>query len=578
MNTGRKFKALAVITLFLFFVGSATSTIVINSEDWKDVHSGIEYAEENDRDAYFVRSSDAQGLFSILPTGEPIEIIQSEDEAYVSNLDSQLETRNYEVEEVREVNNANLELLNEGNEDFVVVEEGNPDASLPASSLSKNIDGRTIIVNEDNVDDVSNVLQDASGEVILVGSFSREVSDELEGLSTEDILNPNRFELSTQIAERIEDETDFDSIMLADGRAIETDIVMSENPVILSGTNLLPESVENYVISNDDIDTVTVIGSELTTVGESLRDEVEAEGRSISVFVKFGQARGDTDVQSLSFYPLPVGDFDLNIDSVDYDPESEQMYVTFSNFGSANLYKLSSIDIVDDSGSSIDSAGDSEPQFIGPESSATISYDVDLSVSEAEDAEAQFTTSYGGTPQTLDTYITSEEEGVFGPPYSVDVSVEELDDSSEIELRNIRYLSDVNRFSVEIENTGDTDANVEANLIDVIVSGQEMSFSTDEVSISPRDTETLYVSADLDRIDQQENEIVNVELNYGEEQGLHPNSLSVEEDFEVDTQSLTGQFASSPSAMAGVAVVLLIAVLAGVYALREKDSIQVLGE
>ncbi|MFB6180726.1 MAG: hypothetical protein ABEJ93_02515 [Candidatus Nanohalobium sp.] len=561
-----KGKTVLAALALLFFIGFSSSTVVVNSQDWKDVHSGMQYADFINETPHVVTSSGAEELFKVLPKNEEVTVLQSETQPYVANLESQLTARGYKVEEVIQIENGNQELIPEGTENFVVVQEGNPAASLAAAPLANNMNGWVLIANPENIDSVKNIVEDAEN-VVMVGTFTREVRQALEQLADETIIDPNKFKLSTKVAERIEEERKVEKVMLADGSFLERDIITTKSPVLLSGTNLLPESIQNYILGNQDIGSVYIIGSQLTTVGETLKDKLKDENRNTSVFVKYGQGRRDTGIRPLSFFDLPTGDVELRIDSAEYDPQQEKLYVTFTNLGSANMYELTSF-TVKSNGKTVASGGDEEPKFIGPNSSITVGYDVELSVEQAKNGEVEFTTSYGERPSNLDTYVTSQEEGVFGPPYTLEISVANISDRSRLQVKKIVYLKGVERFKVVVENTGNVTAYATANILNVTVKGQEKSFSTDRKKVKPGQKLQLYAAASLDRIDLQQNKKITAEIRYGERENQLLKSKEVTRDFKSRSGSIAGMFASSPTA-AG-AVILIILAAAGIYMYRKK--------
>lgn len=560
-----------IFSALLFYSSTGFSLVLVDSQDWADVYAGSQYAEENDKNVFFTRTGDATDVLEVLPTGTPITVVQSSDQAFVGNVETVLETRGYEVEELIELDDASTELYPENKDSYIVVERGSPSAAVVSASLSNNMDAWPLIVDQENIDEVESIIEDGD-DVVMVGVFSRGTGDVVEEYATEEYVDSNDFSMSQSVGERImEMNPDENRIYVTDGRVIESDIMTATSPVMLSGTNFPPEELQSFVRDHEGLESAIMIGSRLTNVGEDLKNEIEDNhDRDLSVFVKYGTARGDRDqVQDLNTFPMPVEDVELDIESADYDPGAERLFVTYSNTGSSSLFMLSTLTVEDEDGNDVGSGGDDGPTFIGSEESVTLEYDVDISVADAENGQVRFTTSYGRQSDNLDTYVTPEEEGIFGPPYTVPISIEEINDPSEVEIRDLAYMADVERFRLEVENMGEDEAYVSAVLSNVIVNGIEETVSArNTVSLDPGETENVYLSAELDRIDIEENEEVDVIIRYGENEGILINSQ--EEVMEFRTEGglpIVGSFTDSSSSL--VALLLLLGVLGGVFYFRE---------
>lgn len=548
----------------------SSATILVNSQDWEDVYSGSSYAQEEGERVFYTKTEDAQGVLDLLPRNKPVTIVQSTENPYVGNLQTVLETRGYTVEETVEISDGPTELYQEETKDIVVIDKGSPASAVIAASLANNKDAWPLVISNENLEDSENILQSAE-EVTMVGLFGRETGEMAREYADEEFSNPNRFGLAKDIAEEVlKLNPDSESMYITDGRVIEQDLMESERPVLLSGTNFPPEEVISFVLDNK-ITSGVIVGARLTTVGEDLKDEVEKEDREISLFVKYGTARGDqSQIQSLNSFPLPRDDVELLIESAQYDPSSKELYVTYTNEGSSSLFMISTMTVEDEDGNDIGSAGDNETSFIGADSSTTKSYSIDLQASEAENASVRFTTSYGSQRDNLDTYVSPEEEGVFGPPYVIPMTVEEINDESQVELGEIKYLQDVSRFKLNIENTGETDAYVSASLLNVIKSGRESTFTTKEtIKITEGESKEVYIPAELDRIDLEENDMIQASISFGERKGALVNNLAQETEFKASSGSIPiiGSFTQSPG-RTGV-IILAILVIAGLFYFRD---------
>ncbi len=554
-----------LLALLVILPSLASATVVIDSQDWKDVYSGVLYAHSQGEKPYFVNSPDASGLFKILPKGEEVTVLKSSDEPHVSNIGSQLEARGYEVGEVRELERMNFELIPSDVESFVVVEGGFPSASLPAGSLAQQRGGWPIVVNDQNIDQVADILSQAEGEVILAGTFKRQLRNAIQQYADKTIRSPNKFNLSVELAKEFLEEKDTSRVIISGGRYIEREVLKGEHPVLLSGTNFLPNPVERFLMNEENgIDSAVMIGNQLTTVGESIRDK---SNENIGVFVKYGQARGRSKIYALSQFPLPGQNISLSVESANYDPDKNQLVVTFENPSGSNIYELTSFSVVSGSGEELASGGDEDPVFVGAGETRSVSYNVDIPVNQLSGPEIELTTSYGENPSSLDTYITNT--GQFNPPYVMDLNVSEIEDESQVALENLVYLPGYDRFRATVKNNGSVTSYVDLTLRGVSVQGEETSVSSDTEEVGPGETEQIYLSLELDEIDLQENEEVDVAMYYGEEEDLKVHSKGRSVDFVVEETSLTGMLVSTTGA--GIATALIVIIVVAVIYYRKRD-------
>lgn len=561
MEKGR----LLTATFFLILLTGQTAGItVVNSQDWGDVYSGMQHNYENTDDRpYFVRSPQATGVLRIMPEGESITIIQSEENPMSENLEARFESNGYNVEETVEVNNANTELIPEDTEDFIIVSEDYPSASIAAAPLAETTDAWVLIASNDNLDEIQSTVSEAEGNVWMVGTFNREIEETLTSYATEKIIDSNRFNLSVKLAQEFTERNPENSrAIITGGRFLESDLIRGRHPVLLSGTNLISEPVREFLFEDPkhQIDSTIMIGNQMTSVGEDIRDRNvtrngEETEEKISVFVKYGQARGDSSsIYALSLFPIPQGDINLSISEVRYSPEEKEMYITYDNTGKSKMYELTSFRVMNQ-GEEVASGSDNEPVFLGGEDSRTVSYSVDLGAEEYRNAEVEFSTSFGETSDNLDTYLTQSDE--FSPPVRKDLTVEEVSDRSNVSLKSASYIKDLERIEVKVENTGNTTAYSSVHLMEVSVKGKEESFETGIKELGPGESESFYVPVKLDRIDVQENSEIDTAVNYGEREDLLVNLERKEIDLQVKQGPLTARVTNSTTG-AGVAVTLLV--------------------
>lgn len=556
-----------LITITLLTGLASSNNFAVNSMDWKDVHAGIQHSfNQGNQEAYFARSSDASGLTTIMPKGESVTLLESSERPYTNNLDSILESKGYNVESSTEFQDGTTELA-EG-ENFIVVSESYPSAAVAVMPLAQELDAWVMVVNDENVDEAETILDDAEGEVILAGVFRRDLMNALEDYSTEKIIEPNKFELSVKLTKRyIEEKPETERVYISDGSKLESDLIQGDNPILISGTNLVPDPVDQFLFQDPDhnLESAIMVGNEMTSVGQTISDRNitrngETTEEQMDVFIKYGQARGDSSqIYALSMFPLPTEDIELRIGEVQYEPAENNLIVNYQNLGQSKMYALTTMRITNN-GEEVATVGDENPVFISGDTTRTVDYNVSLSPEEYENAEVEFSTSYGETPDNLDTYLT--EEGRFSPPVEKQIKVEEIEDSSQLEIKDAVYLTDIQRIKVDVENTGNVTAHFSVQVEDLTVRGLDEDFSTGNEVVEPGETASAYIPVKLDSVDQDENDEIKASLRYGENENMKVKSSEEEFEFETSTRSLTSKVTGSPTtAGAGVLILLITGIL-----------------
>jgi len=497
------------------FAGLGSSEIVINSQDWTDVQAGMQYADYVGEDAYFTRTSDGSGVLSDLPAGSNVTILQSSEDAYLENLDSQIQTRDYNYRETITFESEN-ELIPDDINNYVVITERRPSDVVPAAPLADTLDAWVVVADGENPQELESQISGAD-QVVKIGQFRDSLDNLVSEYQTEEISASNRFGLSTMIADRVSEETDVSSVKIADGNYLETSMFADETPVLLTATNSLSSEIEDYLMDKESINGAIMTGAELGTVGEELNTAAEENNRNLSVFVKYGQATmgGSREVGALPLFSLPTPSMDLRISAAQYAPEQNRFLVTVRNPSQIDGYLLNSVVIKDREGDTVATAGDDGPQYISSDTSQVFSYEVNMTEETASSSRAEFTTSYGNNEDNLDAYVASQRENVFGPPRILPVSIIELQDNSNLNVTQVVYDEQNEGFNVTVSNQN-TQAYARLNVQNVSVDGISSSFASDLTRLEPNETREIFIPAGLSEQDLIEMSNVEVNARYGE--------------------------------------------------------------
>lgn len=501
--------------IFLMFAGLGSSEIVINSQDWTDVQAGMQYADYVGEDAYFTRTSDGSGVLNDLPAGSNVTILQSSEDAYLENLDSQIRTRDYNYQDTITFESEN-ELIPDDINNYVVITERRPSDVVSAAPLADTLDAWVVVADGENPQELESQISGAD-QVVKIGQFRDSLDNLVSEYQTEEISASNRFSLSTSIADRVSEETDVSSVKIADGNYLETSMFADETPVLLTATNSLSSEIEDYLMDKESINGAIMIGAELGTVGEELNTAAEENNRNLSVFVKYGQATmgGSREVGALPLFSLPTPSMDLRISAAQYAPEQNRFLVTVRNPSQIDGYLLNSVVIKDREGDTVATAGDDGPQYISSDTSQVFSYEVNMTEETASSSRAEFTTSYGNNEDNLDAYVASQRENVFGPPRILPVSIIELQDNSDLNVTQVVYDEQSEGFNVTVSNQN-TQAYARLNVQNVSVDGISSSFASDLTRLEPNETREIFIPAGLSEQDLIEMSNVEVNARYGE--------------------------------------------------------------
>lgn len=570
-------KYLSIVCILLFSIGiiatASAQVVVVNSRDWKDVYSCVIYANSKDMTSTFLNSESPDTVLKTIGTNEDILVMESETKPYIPQFSNLLTSRGYTVETIT-FTDANLDskLIKEIEpKEFILIEESYPYNGIIAAPHTYITKGWVFIVNKGNINEVVSKLSGAN-KVLALGLFSSDLKEKLGPYVTETISTNSKFTDATEMAKKFISIKPTTQILISDGRYIETEVMSGSrgtSPIILVGGNLLPDKVTEFLVDNK-IKTAVIIGNQLSVVGESIRT---ATNRETVVFIKFGVGRAvgtESTFSALTMFPLPTYEAKLMTEEVFYSPKQEKLFTRFKNDGNVGVFEFTSLTIK--SGEEvIGKASDVEPQFIGGGEGYTAPFKVKIPGEKlSENLSVILYTSYGESPNALDNYIT--ETGKFGPPLELPLKIEEIDDSSEIELLSLAYYPDSNKFSVKIKNTGHTTAYVDAEIPEVEVSGITQTLGYKGVKeLDPEEETELLITAELTELEVRTLDKQRTIVYYGEKETLLINKIEKELEVKIETGTIgiTGLVTGNAGYLA-LGVIIVVALIAVFYFKRRK--------
>ena len=374
------FFLLFLIVLSPIFADDHYEHIIVNSQDWRDVYTAMQYGQLDGTPTNFLVSTKHSTilLYSIPTSKKNILVLSNRERPYVVGYEDILRSRGYETPTEVRSNALNLELLKrlQNVTRFIILDDAygyNAISVAPFSVVDKSF---IIFANENNIDDIVDILATKNPTSVLVyGQVDREVKDALTPFTPEFLNKGNRFDNNIEIVKRYLALRGTQQVILTNGEFIEAGIMSGADPVLFLGRQNVPDTIRMF-IQESDIEVGILIGNELVSTATFVRRQL-----GISVFVKFAQgARQPTGaiatVEDLDRFPMPRYDLGLEIINMVYNKATGYLEVTYHNTQNLATYFKSTITLHD--GDAIRVTGDEGPVFLDKNEHKTVVYTGDI--------------------------------------------------------------------------------------------------------------------------------------------------------------------------------------------------------
>ena len=553
MKSMRKTTVSSFIALLLLLSAVQGKIVVVNSQDWGDVYSGLLYARLNNLPAYFLSSSNPQGILRILPGPQEVILIQSSN-PFVSNLNTLLTSKGYTVT-LRTISDGSVDLLPSGINTYYVVEKDRPSAAIAVAPLAVANKAWVFLVDQRNLPTVTSLLRGKN--VILVGYFTRSVKTTLDDYKSSEIIDPNKFTLSIKVAEEFLKIKPTTQVIISEGRYIENELFAGHSPVLLVGTNLLPQETLRWMQSKR-IKTCVVLGAHLTYIGEQIRS---LSKRAIGVFIKYGEAVPGSPIYALNMMPIPTSNLKLSVISVIYDPTAKKIMITYKNDGEIGLFELTTFRVLHD-GTEIASGGDENVKFIGAGETTVSHYNIDIPADLlSKNLTVEIFASYGDSPNNLDSYLTNK--GKFGPPLTLPLLVKSVSDRSQLDIISLTYYKPHKRIGVKVGNIGTVGTWFMVKIPSIKIHGVESALQSDVRFVPAGESKEVYMGADLDEFDLVDDSSLVVVVDFGEKRDLLVKSVEKRMKMNVvSTPPILGFFLSTTGmTVIGIMITVMIIIV-----------------
>jgi hypothetical protein len=505
--------------------------VVINSADWKDVYTGIMYAELKGYDpVFFVSEYDSADIIGRLPVVEPnVILIESDDVPFVPNFELELEKEGFRVHKVasRPDETANIMLAEDVDTDsFIIVGSTYGYDAISVASYAV-LTNSYVFLLDDNANEIVNIMRRKNAkDVLIYGYLDPQTGPMFEEFNPKTIYEGDKYLDNIRIAEKFLEARPTTQAYLTSGDFMEPSLFGKEYPVIFIGKDAVPDEMKEFI--KNHIDVGVLVGNELFDSAQRLKDEIK-QTKFFSVIIKFARGVGSggtiSYVRALEMFPVPSPATNISVVSVKYNLFTHQMEVVYKNNENTPTYFKSIITIFTD-GVRKRTLGDEKINFLGPLDTVGIGYDMDLTdlINARMVLDVRIFTQYGAGVVSLTNFYEETFKNI---------EVFSVQDRSEGRLSSLVYNRMAKRFEIGVENTGNVPFYYRV----------ELKFKAGEEEYTVRSNETLQIGpggADVAMIpyvieDDTISKIstVRVSLNYGERRDFLINKYESEFPFKV---------------------------------------------
>lgn len=490
-------------------------TVVVNSQDWIDVYSGMLYARLNDDSALFLTTRrSATVLPQVLPYGDTLLVLESERIPHTANLASRLDREGFKTSTLfsRGSFATNLALATELNATrYVIVDPTYGFNAVSVTPYAVVTNSYVLFVDDRNIDQVAAFLAARQVDRMLIYGPVTDTVLERMGKFSPEILNAgNRYKDNIEILKRYFGANPWaDQVVLTHGEFIESQLFSGEPVILIGRGRVLPITLE--FARSTPLRSAVVLGNELTTPAKQFKDAT-----GIPVFVKIGLGipKGEFEyepIKALDMFFLPSLAIQVDLGPVRYNAVDKVLEIAYRNRGD-RAFLTGSIGIMVD-GAIAQTIGDRDVQRLERNETRGFRYPIDLTEEFAanRNVTADIFTIYGEAADIQDRAIAAQ----------VPVRLAGADDQCELELKQVTYNERTQRFGVRIANPSEVDCYSSISLLEVIVDDvPQVLVYPDTALIRAGDTETFIIKQRMTPVDLEDNPDVHVRVFYGEEDGL----------------------------------------------------------
>ncbi|MEM2137944.1 MAG: hypothetical protein QW568_02555 [Candidatus Anstonellaceae archaeon] len=565
--------ALAAILLFLLLpLSAAENYVAINSNDGRDVLSGIFYANVKGLPVRFVPvpSGNAETFAAKVGGGHDILLVQSTNNAASGFAESSLRSKGNDLEIYSSPDPAatNLDLAKRsGAQSFIIVDSAFSDSAISALPYAAQTKSYIIFADKSNIDAVKEVVR--GKKITIYGYVDKDVKSKLADLSPATIgRGEDKYEDNIALVEKLmSDYPSSNRPILTDGTMIEDAIAAGDSPVILTG-RLVPQVTYNFVeqkLREGKIAGILLVSNELAApaydMRERIRRDLAAEGsnKTLSVLVKFAQAIPSTQsgVLGLDLFRVPAYVPKLSITEIVYNKEGKKFMVGLENTGEGPLYYTLEAKITVN-GKEFRTFGTSSAKLIERGNSQGEEFALDLSSVEEGAVESAVIVKYGGSQKSLDAFATSQGKLA---------AIEYVDDSN-VTVRSAKYDKNKELLKITLKNGGKSAAYAFTKVTLKDEDGAEVTVSAPAIrELAPSSLQVEEIPLGLSQKEIELNREFPVSVEYGGRRGF----LVKQATYTVQLEEESGS-QLSPELLGIFAAALVLIALYAIYTLAFKKK------
>lgn len=506
------------------FAQQKNQVYLVNSKDWRDVYSLLQYGYMVEASPIFMTSeSHVETVFNdYQPENVNLTIFSSRSRPWVKNVIPFAKSKGFDPQE-EFLDNMNLEFAQQiDTNNFLIIDDAYGYNAVAVAGYAQVAKFFVLFANDENINEIVEFLQSRGDVKLLIyGHVDREVRDALESFNPE-VINNNgdRYANNVEILKRYKKISDARQVVLSNGEFIEGQIMSGGEPVVFIGKGAVPTVINNYV-SSSNIDVGILIGNDLVSTATTLRRQL-----GISVFVKYARSARSASgpiaqVEGLDRFLLPVYEPKLKIEKFRYNSLSNQLEVIFVNEAQLAVYFSGTYSVL--AGDQEQTVGDTQPLFIDGGKTKVVIYELDPIINK-DSISAHAYVIFGESPNSLEWAIDAD--------YAVEVV--DVFDKSELIIESVEFHLNSQEFVVSLKNTGEVETYVDTEAIDVLVLDERVNFGAKEViNIKSGKTGKSVIPTTLTLEDLDKNKKIRIRAYYGENEGILPKVIEGEFEYKI---------------------------------------------
>jgi len=531
-----------LLTLIIPLALAEGEQVVVNSQDWRDIYSGMLFASlQKDEGNYIVNEDHGTLLKELLDQEKQTLVIESDAQPYIRGYHTNLQAKGLTVETMVASDTLNLDLARQLKVDGYIILDDRYSynaVSVVTYAVMKNY--YVLFARLENIDEVVDLIDNE--RIILYGYVDREVADALLEFEPLIVDQGDKFSNNLEILKMYDRDLGDRQLILTNGAFLEPQFFTGVNPILFIGQDQAPEQTIEY-IKDRDVKYATLIGYDLFDNAVNLKNKAD-----LKIMVKF--AKGiNSEQYALDIFPLPAPQYNVEIISAEYNVVSKKLEITYENMVDFPTFVLASHNILIDN-QTITVVGDENAIFLGGNDIVTIAYDLELETYDG--LSVRSTILFGEDTKSLEYQKIMVRN----------IEIITYEDETELEIMEVFYDKTTKRFHVMIKNTGTGNLYAKPYLVGISINNKQETLTTDVNQIPEGDTQEFLIKAKLTAEDILDNEKIIVAVRYGVRQKSLVNEKETVFDFQI--RSYATYY------LVGTAIILVIIIILLLTKRRKK--------